>query len=51
MAVVLHEYMVLCSTSDGRGVWVSFITSQTMELRIAIDVQVLYSIDAANLSY
>ena len=35
--------MVLYLTSDDRGAWVSSITSQTMELRIAIDVQVLYS--------
>jgi hypothetical protein len=35
--------MVLYSTSDDRGAWVSSITSQTMELRIAINVQVPYS--------
>jgi hypothetical protein len=38
-AVILH-YMVLYSTSDDQGVWVSSITLQTMELRIVIDVQV-----------
>ena len=42
-AVVVLHYMVLYLTSDDQGAWVSSITSQTMELRIAIDVQVLYS--------